>query len=382
MKQYTLAFLAGAATAAARAPIERSYLREMADSYIRRGVRGGFHYGEATLYTGMEAVIAATDNQTIIDWYKNQIDELVLNDDGTIKDWEYDFYSLDEYRISNNFMYWHQKTGDEKYRTASDIIHTQLTERHPKTPLGGFWHRDPTYPNQMWLDGIYMADSTYANYLSLYQNDNETAWDELLFQYDHIESRTRNKTSNLLVHGFDESITAVWADPVTGAAPLVWNRAVGWYYWSLTEAIAVVPESHPGHARLVDYFVTLSAGLKATYDGGWWLIMSEPYPGAEGNYLESSAHAMFTYGLLHGIRTGLLTEEEYGSVATESYEELIAKFVTDNDDGTINFIETVEVGSLSSNGTYEYYVGVPTVINDSRAGGAFLVAAAEYEMRA
>jgi fructose-1,6-bisphosphatase len=33
--------------------------------------------------------------------------------------------------------------------------------------------------------------------------------------------------------------TAVWADPVDGASPLVWNRAVGWYFVSLIEVLDV-----------------------------------------------------------------------------------------------------------------------------------------------
>ncbi|KAL6868702.1 hypothetical protein ACO1O0_000018 [Amphichorda felina] len=114
-------------------------------------------------------------------------------------------------------------------------------------------------------------------------------------------------------------------------------------------------ESHEGRSRLVDYFVTPSQGLKAADElyGGWWLIMSEPYPGAEGNYIESSAHAMFVYGLLHGIKTGLISESEYGELGDKAFQAMIESVVSGNEDGTLNFEETVEVGSLSSNGTYE-----------------------------
>lgn len=336
------------------APAAETWLEPMADSYIQRGVEYGFGYGEATLYTGMQATYSISKNDSIVEWYKKQIDEGVITDDGEIIDWDPDFYSLDEYRIGNNLLWWYERTGEEKYLSAATIIREQLS-RHPRNPSGGFWHRDPNYPNQMWLDGIFMADSFYALWTKTFEADNTTAWDDIILQYDLIEEHCRNQTSKLLVHGYDESKEAVWADPETGAAPLVWGRAVGWYIWSLTEAIAAFPESHAGRARLVEYFVALAEGLKAADEAsdGWWLIMSEPYPGQEGNYIESSAHAMFTYGLLHGIRTGLITEADYGELADRAYQTMIDKFVTDNDDGTLNFIETVEVGSLSSNGTYE-----------------------------
>ncbi|CAH0057084.1 unnamed protein product [Clonostachys solani] len=375
--------LTGAAlSAGAAAADSTSYLKVMADSYIRRGVPEGYHYGEATLYTGLETTLTQTKNESIKSWYKNQIDTGVLGEDGNLIDWNLTYYSLDDYRIGNNLIWWHEQTGEEKYAAAAKVIREQLN-RHPRNAGGGFWHRQPNYPNQMWLDGIFMADSFYSKWTSVYDPDNSTAWDDIILQYDLIEEHTRNHTTNLLVHGYDHEKTAVWADPVTGAAPLVWGRAVGWYYMSLLEAIETFPESHAGHARLVNYFKTLSKGLKEAdeKDGGWWLILTDPYPGAAGNYIESSAHAMFVYGLLKGIRTGLLDKSEYQSVASSSYKAMIDKFVTENDDGTLNYIETVQVGSLSSNGTYEYYIGVPRVINDDRAGGPFLLAAAEWELK-
>jgi rhamnogalacturonyl hydrolase YesR len=270
--------------------LQDSWAVGMADSYIRRGVPAGFDYDEATLYTGLEAVVTALGdspldgNQTIKEWYKNQIDNHVITDDGNIIDWDLDFYSLDDYRIGRNLLWWYDATGEEKYKAAASIIRSQLN-RHPRNPSGGFWHREPHYPNQMWLDGIFMADSFYAEWTKAFNAENTTAWDDIMLQYDLIESHCRNTTSNLLVHGYADGKDTVWADPVTGAAPLVWGRAVGWYYISLTEAIHSFPETHEGRARLVEYFVTLSAGLKAAdrRDGGWWLVMSEPYPGAEGN---------------------------------------------------------------------------------------------------
>ncbi|KAF4122266.1 hypothetical protein GMORB2_7258 [Geosmithia morbida] len=351
---YLSSLIACATSVLAAAANMTTLLDQLTDSWIRRGVDFGFGYSEATLYTGVEASIGLSSNASVVSWYQSQIDEGVVNDDGTIRDWEYDFYSLDEYRIGNNLLWWYERTDEIKYKTAADTIRSQL-DRHPRNPSGGFWHRAPDYPNQMWLDGIFMADSFYAKWTSAFEPDNTTAWDDIALQYDLIEEHCRNSTSELLVHGYDDSKEAVWADPVTGASPLVWSRSVGWYFISLAEALGYFPEDNDAHARLLGYFVTLAEGLKKAYenDGGWWLVMSEPYPGEEGNYIESSAHAMFTYGLFRGIRQGLIDEADYGNVAVEAYEYLTDKFITANDDGTLNFIQTVEVGSLKSNATYE-----------------------------
>ncbi|KAI0128579.1 cell wall glycosyl hydrolase YteR [Xylariales sp. AK1849] len=374
MKRFMFVLAAGIASASAQA----AYLARMADSFIRRGVDYEFGYSEATLYLGIEAAYNLTRNVTIYDWYQGQIDEIVV-DDGTIVDWDYSYYSLDEYRMGHNYIYWYLQTGENKYKSAADIVRNQMNG-HPRTPTGGFWHRKPTYPDQMWLDGIFMADSFYAKWTNLFDADNTTAWGDIVLQFDNIESHTRNSTTGLLVHGYDESKTAVWADPVTGAAPLVWDRAVGWYFLALLELLQLFPEFHEGYSRLLGYFTTLASVLKTAQDesGGWWLIMSEQYVGAKGNYVESSATAMFTLGWLKGIRLGFLGDE-YLDAAKVAYTLLTDQFVVENSDGTLNWEGTVSVGSLGSNGTYEYYISVALDSNDFKGAGPFMLAAYEWE---
>jgi rhamnogalacturonyl hydrolase YesR len=147
------AILLASAASAALALEPTSYLTWTADSFIRHGVEPTFHYTQATLYKGYEFAYELTKNETYTEWYRDQVDSVVA-DDGTIKDWNYTYYSLDDYRVGNCFIWWYEKTGEEKYKKAADIIRSQL-DRHPRTPTGGFWHRQPVYPNQMWLDGIF-----------------------------------------------------------------------------------------------------------------------------------------------------------------------------------------------------------------------------------
>ncbi|KAH6654463.1 cell wall glycosyl hydrolase YteR [Truncatella angustata] len=371
--------LLSAGIAAAAAQNQTSYLSRFADSFIRRGVELDYGYTQATLYLGFEKAYDLTKNETFYDWYQSQV-EGILYPNGSIIDWNYSFHSLDEYRMGNNYLYWFNQTGDEKYKKAAQIVRTQLNG-HPRTPTGGFWHREPTYPNQMWLDGIFMADTFYAKWTSQFDADNTTAWDDIVLQYDNIEEHTRNTTSGLLVHGYDESKVAVWANRVTGAAPLVWDRAVGWYFISLWETLQVFPQSHEGYARLLEYYTTLAAALKTAQDesGGFWLIMSEQYVGAKGNYIESSATAMFVLGWLRGIKSGYLDSADYLDAAKKGYNLLIDDFVVENGDGTLNWEGTVSVGSLNSNGTFEYYISVPLASNDFKGAGPFMLAAYEWE---
>lgn len=365
---------------------------------IRRGVEPSFHYDQATLYTSFEAIYEHAKNQTIYDYYRAQVDAVIFPN-GTIDGFNYSRYSLDPYRFGNNALYWYEKTGEEKYRIAADGIKKTL-DNHPRTPTGGLWHREVVYPNQMWLDGIYMADTFYAKYVSLFQPDNQTAWDDIVLQFDNIDARTR-RDDNLLVHGYDESKQAVWADPETGAAPLVWGRADGWYFMALLEVIDLLPEEHPGRERLLGYFKGLAQGLKGAQDesGGWWNVMEKRYEDVEGNYIESSASVMFTFGWLKGLNLGYLSEADYLDVAKKAWNSMVDMFVTRNDNGTINWEGTVMVGSLGSNATFEvttlfssvfgterlifhqYYSSIGLRQNDLRGAGVFMIAALEWEKR-
>ncbi|EFQ35166.1 glycosyl Hydrolase Family 88 [Colletotrichum graminicola M1.001] len=382
------------ASGAAAATVDEPLAGRTIDSWIRNNneaQRAGW-YGRAALYTGVEAVYELTRNETLLAWYRSVIDGPVVAEDGSIPGFDPAHYSLDDYRIGRNILYWHQRTttgggdaggAESKYRAAADAIRAML-DRHPRTPSGGFWHRDPVYRNQMWLDGIYMADTFYAHYTSLFDAANATAWDDIVLQWDLIEAAVRDPDTGLLFHGFDEGREAVWADAETGASPLVWNRAVGWYFMSLVEILDLFPRDHPGHARLLGYYTTLAAALRRAQDPdshGWWLVMNGPYPGREGNYLESSAAAMFTWGWLAGLRLGYLDEATYLEPATKAYTHLVTDFVTENGNGTVTFTDTVQVGSLNSDASFEYYIGIPVVDDDTRGVGPFLLAAYEWELR-
>jgi rhamnogalacturonyl hydrolase YesR len=382
LQTLTLALLAGASsTLAAPTATAKPFSTWMASSWLSKGQKLNNHYVMAVMHEGIQKAGTTQKDSKLLSYASNAVSSLV-KEDGTLIGWNATFYTLDDIRMGNNILYWYNAGGrkEKKYEIAAKGLRDQL-DRWPRTPTGGFWHRAPTYANQMWLDGIYMADTFYATYTSYFQPENTTAWSDIELQFDLIEEHCRNHTSNLLQHGYSEDKTAVWADPVTGASPLVWDRAVGWYMVALVEVLEVFPKSHPGYAKLLTYLSTLADGVKKAQDvsGGWWLIMNEPYPGMEGNYIESSATAMFTYAYLKAMRLGLL-EPEYKDTAVKAFDLMVDRFVQHEKNGTLSWTGTVEVGSLKGDASYEYYVGVPESVNDGKGMGPFIYAATEIEM--
>ncbi|KAH3918148.1 hypothetical protein HBI56_144560 [Parastagonospora nodorum] len=368
-------------TFAAPTKTSKPFSTWMSSSWLSKGQKLNNHYVMAIIHEAIQKAGTTQDDAELLTYASNAVSSLV-SENGTLKGWNATFYTLDDIRMGNNILHWWNAGGrtEEKYEIAAKGLRDQL-DRWPRTPTGGFWHRAPVYANQMWLDGIYMADTFYATYTSYFEPDNTTAWDDIQLQFDLVEEHCRNHTSNLLQHGYSETKDVVWADPVTGASPHVWNRAVGWYFVALVETLEVFPESHPGYAKLQEYLVTLADGVKNAQDtsGGWWLIMNEPYPGMEGNYIESSATAMFAYAYLKGVRLGLL-EAEYTDTAVKAWDLMLDKFVQYENNGTLSWTGTVEVGSLKGDASYEYYVGVPLSLNDGKGLAPFVYAATEIEM--
>ncbi|KAL5335688.1 glycosyl hydrolase [Aspergillus crustosus] len=344
----------------------QNYTEWLSESYLSKGVTFSRNYAYAVLH--------------YFNYIKSQIDG-VLNDDGSFVVPITETLSLDDICIGQNLLYLWTATGEEKYKIAADGLRKQL-DFTPRNEDGGFWHRRPTYPNQMWLDGIYMASNFYAQWTRWFQPNNQTAWDDIILQYDLIEEHTRDNETGLLFHGYDAGGVAVWADPVTGAAPHIWNRAVGWYFMSLVEVLEYFPKSHPGYKRNLHRFQTLAKAVKESQDketGGWWLILDPPYPSDHRNYIETSGSAMFTYGLLRGIRKGFIKSTDYKKVAQKGYNLLKNDFLSHNANGTLNWEGTVQVGSLGSNGTFEYYISVPLAQNDYKGAGPFIYASYELE---
>lgn len=80
-------------------------------------------------------------------------------------------------------------------------------------------------PQQQWIDGLYMAHYSYALYAIHFEP--ETAEEVLIdieLQFNLAWKHCRDNKTGLLRHGYDYSKQKVWADPITGASPEVWDR--------------------------------------------------------------------------------------------------------------------------------------------------------------
>ncbi|KAK9773365.1 putative Six-hairpin glycosidase-like protein [Seiridium cardinale] len=280
------------------------------------------------------------------------------------------------------------------YAAAAEALRLSI-DLNRRNNESGLWYF--VYPYWSYLDGMY----SLAPFYTLYTLDdaaaasspvNTTALDDVLLQLELLWQHTHNETSGLLVHGYDASRTAVWADPGTGASPHVWGRSLGWFAMALVDTLEMLSGAEgachlTGYAtRLGAMFRSLAAALVGAVDGAsgaWWQVMDEP--GREGNYIESSGSPMFAYALLKGARLGYLDGAGAAAAAAASQVGVRARtyltdtFVVDNGNGTLGYNGTVSVCSLNSTASYEYYVGQPISYNSVLGSAAYILASLEAE---
>ena len=304
---------------------------------------------------------------------------------------------MDRLSSGNAFINLYQQAGDEKYLHASKVLHSSV-DANQRNAEGGLWYY--VYPNWSYLDGMFSFGPFWALYTLTYAPDDAGAWQELRTQFGLLAQHCGFQDSNLLVHGYDGSKTAVWANNSLGQSPHVWGRSLGWYVLGLLDTISVIDEhpravNHTNAQAVRDGFVKefqtrMQAIARARHDetGAWWQILDQP--GREGNYIESSASSMFTYALLAGVRKGYLvptslsagtntSSESYVDIARRAYGYLKDTFVVDSANGTLGWNGTVSVCSLNSTASYEYYIGRPILYNSVLGSAAFVAASLEVE---
>jgi len=337
-------------------------------------------YDEGVVWKGMQGLWYNTGDGRYFKYIQHRMDRLV-DKEGNIRTYKIEDYNLDNVLCGRILLMLYQVTGQEKYYKAATTLRRQLAEQ-PRTSEGSFWHKKK-YTEQVWLDGLYMAQPFFAEYAALFHED--SVFDDIAKQFEVIEQHTRDPRTGLLYHGWDESKQQPWADKATGHSASFWARAMGWYGMALVDVLDYFPANHPGRAKLIAILDRYAEAVRKVQDqqsGCWWDVLDKP--GAKGNYPEASASSMFVYTLAKGARLGYL-QESYRQTAEKGYRGIVKRFVTYAGGERSDLQGTVSVSGLGGtpnrDGSYAYYISEKVVTDDPKGIGAFLLAADEMEMK-
>lgn len=302
----------------------------------------------------------------------------LLQEDGSVTGVKPGEHNIDKVSFGKSLQVLETLTGEKAYKDAWEGIYESLRD-YPRTKSGNFWHKD-IYPNQVWLDGLYMGQPFYASCLV---KRAEEGWDDILDQFAQAERLLWNENLGLYMHAWDESRQMEWADPVAGQSPCVWLRAEGWFLMALCDVYELAKEKTPRAGEL-------SVILKKAVDGllpyrqenGLFLQLVNETELA-GNYAETSGSAMAAYALLKGSRLGMLPAS-YGETGADILDCLEREYLKQEEDGIHLYGICASAGlgpgpdnRTDRDGSPAYYLSEKQMRDNQHGAGACMMAAAE-----
>jgi unsaturated rhamnogalacturonyl hydrolase len=335
-----------------------------------------WEYNHGIVLRGIEQVYRRTSDARYLAYIKKYADAFV-NSSGVVN--LPAEHSFDNIQPSVLLPFLFQQTGTAKYQLAADSIRARY-DSIPRNADKGFWHKQ-TYPNQMWLDSIYMGMPFLARYGAVFGTCGSFCGDTVVEQVLLIAQHVRDATTGLLYHAWDDSAAgqkAAWADPTTGRSPVIWGRALGWYAMALVDTLGDLPPSQSGAADMKTILTSLAAGLKATQDpatGLWFQVVDQG--SKSDDWLETSGSGMFVYALKVAVARGYI-DASYLAVANKGWQGLQTKVTTDS-----NGLPTINgaVQGMGVQTNYAGYINQTALANSPHGLCAILLAASEMEAR-
>lgn len=347
-----------------------TYANEACDVIIKKFIpedlppKHRFHYHQGVFLSGMQNVYHLTRDEKYYDYIKSWVDTKI-HSDGRI-----DFYpdELDDLQPGILLFDIYKRSGDEKYKKALDIF-IGLLKKWRLNDEGGFWHK-AVYPNQMWLDSMYMAGPL----MSMYGREFgcEELFDIVYRQMKLMKIHNRDKKTGLFYHAWDASKKEDWADKNSGVSEFFWGRAIGWYGVAMFDIAEHIPPSHPLRKEFIDTGLELiDTIIKYQNKEDMWCQVVDRIDDTR-NWSEVSCSCLFIYTICKAINMGFL-DDKYKVYAKKAYDAVIST-ISYNESGIM--INNVCIGTCV--GDYEHYLNRPTSTNDLHGMGAFILMCCEY----
>ncbi|MDR2183418.1 MAG: glycoside hydrolase family 88 protein [Clostridiales bacterium] len=328
----------------------------------------------------------ATNDKKYLDFARGFIDFFV-DESGKILGYDVEEYNCDNINMGKVLFDLYEIFGDEKYRLALDLQYSQL-QGQPRISAGNFWHK-LIYPNQVWLDGLYMVQPFYMGYEKRFSEARNVA--DCIRQFQNAAAAMKDAKTGLFYHGYDESRKMFWADRISGLSENFWSRSMGWYAMALVDTAAKLEAEYAAEIGILTaQLKELLDALLKVQDADSKLFYQVTDKGhLDGNYLETSGSCAIAYAMMKGARLGYLPDAYFDHGLEIFHGVMRHKLVLD--DGKFALKDICLVAGLGGmpgkgdyklrDGTFEYYISEPRVDNDAKGVAPFLFSFAEVLQR-
>ena len=239
-----------------------------------------FNWGEGVMLTGMMRAYHLTGDERYLafvrdfadHWFETGI-ESTLEKRGYCGHWGPGFPVLMLY----------EETNQQRYLALANEINRFMLDRAERTADGGLSHFDGK--PQLWVDTLDMCCPVFSNTARI--RDRPQLQEEAVRQLEVFSVHLQDPATGLYYHMWDEK-SAKRTDEF-------WARGNGWVVMSYTEVLKNEKPGSQAYERLADSFRKQLAGIVPLQDektGLWRTVLDAP-----DTYLETSATAMFLYGM-------------------------------------------------------------------------------------
>ncbi|MCR5323371.1 MAG: glycoside hydrolase family 88 protein [Lachnospiraceae bacterium] len=366
-----------------------------------KGSNSAWNYIDGCMIKAILEMYSITGEEKYFKFADDFIDHRV-HEDGSIEGYDVNELNIDNINAGKILFELYDLTGKEKYRKAIDVVYSQIGKM-PRTEQGSFWHKN-IYPDQVWLDGLYMCQPFYMEYETRFNNKKN--YDDIYRQFELVKENMLDVRTGLYYHAFDHSRKMFWCDKHTGLSQNFWLRAIGWFSMAMLDTLDkadksdITDKAHKAeqadggdtsenaddryrnktsYESLKQQYVDLMVAMADYMDdsGMWYQVVN--LGGMEKNYLETSGSAIMAYSYLKGVRLGFLPEK-YGELGKKAFDGICSRYLSEDETG-LHLGGICLVGGLGGpkkrDGTFAYYMSEPVVNDDAKGVGPFLLAYTE-----
>jgi len=344
-----------------------------ADSFIKKfpdpdsihwvGQSNHFSWQAGYVMFAMEKMWRSTGDIKYFNYIKRYADQQV-DENGNIPG--FSPTALDNFLPGYAIIFMYEQTHLPKYKIAAGKIRNGFIN-FPRNSDGGFWHGDWA-KNQMWVDGVFMGQMFLARYGKSI-GDSAYAFNEVTGQMKLIIKHCL-KPNGLLLHGWDESKHANWADKNTGLASEVWSEGLGWFAVLIADVFDYLPKDNPCYNYLLSILRNLCEGLKNVQDvktGMWCQVVDKP--GLPDNWNETSGTGMYIYLIRKSIEKDYISRKEFEPVVKKAYDGIIKKAEINSK----GFVDIEDCSSIGIMDDYKMYVSQPKEVNTFAGVTSFIL---------
>jgi unsaturated rhamnogalacturonyl hydrolase len=281
------------AYATARAPQSDlvALAKSIADRYmaVHPAASLAWSWGEGVLMGAMVDLYRVTANGAYRDYYRSWMDANIAQG--------YSIVSSDTCAPALAAIALREESCDPKYTQVVSDVFDYLDHRALRTNDGGISHFGAltTFGPTLWIDSLYMFGEVLVRWGD--RAKDATRLDLYSTQYLVFAKDLQDAGTGWFTHAYD------W---IAAQDPGVfWGRGNGWIVASGADYLGVRAERGESDEAVRRSWAKLAGAVVAAQDpstGLFWTVVNRP--GA--TYLETSATALFAYGLARARRAGLL----------------------------------------------------------------------------